>query len=432
MLVADQCYTTKLNGSLEIHVPREFTEERPAVHFTKQAFDITIEEHELGIQLPKLADGPSLQPGPTVFDQFNPIPDRPQTWKDYAYSDRPILRLHVTSFTNSTLVTLIWSHVVFGGCGIKELITAWSKVLRGDDDVPALLGARTDILEGIGTAKDASVPFCLEPSKITGWSFVRIVLGLLWALWMHPKVETRALCLPRRFVSQLRKTCLKDLENADGEGKGAFLSEGDVLEAWLARFVGEARGDEKSALIMNALDIQSRLNAPWGAGGVYVQNTGVCTWTSITPDILLRGPLGELAYVIRRSIQELATDEQIRAQLRIFRSLGHTKMLPLFGDPNSHVMNFSNWSKFNLFDAADLSPAVVPNSPSLVGGHVGKPVYMHCQAVGENRMLRNCFNITGKDWDDNYWITAFLYPEDWEKLEEYMELTQLHISEKTT
>lgn len=414
-------------------MPREFTEERPAFRFTSQAFDIAIEEHALGSQLPKLSDGPSLQPGSTSVDKFNLIPDKPEKLDDYVYSDRPILALHVTSFTNSCIVTLTWSHVVFGARGIKELIAAWSKVLHGEQNVPLLLGTHQDVLAGIGTDGDKTAPFLLDPIKIKGLGLVRIIFGLLWEIWQHPTVETRALHLPKRFVSQLRQKCMEELGAFCREDPAPFISEGDVLEAWCSRFVAQARADEKPALVTNALDIKDRLTAPWSSRGEYLQNTGCCTWTPVQPETLLRSPLGELAYVIRRSIQELATDDQLRAQLRIFRSLGHTKMLPLFGNPNSRVISFSNWTKFNLFEVTNLGPAVISTSPSTRSdastSPIGRPVYMHCEAAGDSRMLRNCFNVTGKDWDGSYWITAHLYPEDWTKLEEYMRQTQQHISD---
>ncbi|RYP38440.1 hypothetical protein DL767_002556 [Monosporascus sp. MG133] len=419
------------DGLLEIHVPREFTEDRPAIQFTTQVFDIAIEDHKLGSQLPKAADGPSLQPGPRTLDNFNPIPNRPDTLQDYIYSDRPILRLHVTSFTNSTVVTLIWPHAVAGGLGVKEIISAWSKALQNDGDMPALLGARKDVLDGVGTDIDNPPPYYLGQSEIKGWGFAKLALRLLWSVFRHPEVESRAICLPRQFVSQLRETSMRELHSVQKGDDAPFLSEGDVLEAWASRFVAQARGEERPALIVTSLDITSRLDAPWETGGVYVQNTAGCVFTSVDADVLLRRPLGELAHVLRLSIQKSATDEQIRAQLRIFRTLGHKKSIPLYGDPDSHLMSFSNWTKFNISNAADFSPAILPTSLTGSGTPIGKPVYIHCQALGENRYLRNCFNITGKDWEGNYWITAFLYPEDWTKLEEYMEQTCQRIREPT-
>ena len=417
----------KPDGTVEIHVPKEFTEDRPAVQFTTKTFDIPIEEHKIGSQLPKLGNKPSLQPGPKSFDQFNPIEDVPKALKDYIHSDRPILKLHVTSFTNSTLVTLIWPHVVAGGLGIKEIIGAWSKAVHGEP--PALLGAREDVLEDVGTEKDAKVPYYLEGTEIKGFGFVRLVFNLLWSVLMQPTVESRAICLPREFVAQLRETCLQELRSVQEGPDKPFLSEGDVIESWGARFVAQTRGGEHSASIITSLDVQSRLTAPWRKDGVYVQNTAGCVCTSIAPDDLLRKPLGELAYVLRKDILTAATDEQMRAQLRIFRSLGHTKSISLCGKPDCHLMSCSNWTKFGIINVADFSPAIVPNTPSRSEGSTppGKPAYLHCQAMGENKLLRNCFNIIGKDWEGNYWITAFFYPEDWAKLEAYMEETAQRI-----
>ncbi|KAI0405061.1 hypothetical protein F4802DRAFT_614993 [Xylaria palmicola] len=297
-----------------------------------------------------------------------------------------------------------------GRCPIVETDEVYplyflDNLAAGRDSVLSETLRYNHVLDGVGTDKDDTVPYLLDGNEIKGWGFVRLALGMLWDIFRHPQPESRAICLPREFLSRLRETCLKELQAVrGGEGNALFLSEGDVLGAWGSRF---------------------------GSHGVYVQNTARCVYTSIDPDVLLRRPLGELAHVIRRSIHASATDEQIRAQLRIFRTLGHTKRLPLFRHPDAHLMSFSNWTKFGIFDVADFSPAILPTPSSTVSGNTpaGKPAYMHCQALGENRFLRNCFNITGKDWGGNYWITAFLYPEDWAKLEGYMEKTCQHIKE---
>ncbi|KAF7551261.1 hypothetical protein G7Z17_g5138 [Cylindrodendrum hubeiense] len=207
-----------------------------------------------------------------------------------------------------------------------------------------------------------------------------------------------------------------------GKANAPFLSDGDVLTAWASRFVAQSRGETRPALIFNPLDITSRLDVPFETG-VYVQNMVGAMYTTVDAEVLLKASLGELAHAVRLSIQQQATDEQIRAQLRIFRKLGHEKSEPLYGDPGSQLVVFSNWTKFDLFNAVDFSPAVSKTSPIDAGTPAGKPVYMHCQSLGENRFQRDCFAITGKDLSGNYWISAFLYPGDWEKLESYIEQT---------
>lgn len=403
-------------------MPKKFTQERPAIGFSTEVFHIPIEAHSIGSQLPKATDGPSLQPGPTTFAHFSAISNGPVKLQDYLCSDHPVLRLHVTSFTNSTIVVLVWPHAVAGALGVKEIFSAWSKVLQDENDVPALLGTSKDILDGIGTNADSQSPYALGPSRIKGWGFAKFAFRYLWTTLWRPRVESRAMCLPRQFVSQLRLNSLKELAAVPKGVSTPFLSDGDVLTAWITRFVLQSRGGTRPALIFSPLDITSRLNI-CKTEGVYVQNLAGALYITADADVSLRQPLGELAHTIRQSIQQQATDSQIRAQLRIFRGLGHKKKAPLYGDPDSQPVGFTNWSKFDMFNAVDFSPAVSKtSSPINADTPLGKPVYMHCQPLSENR-LRDCFIITGKDLNGNYWITAFLYPEDWNRLEDYMQQT---------
>lgn len=404
-------------------MPKEFTQERPAIRFTTEVFDIAIEEHNLGRQLPKATDGPSLQPGPTTFGHFSGSSNGPLTLQDYLCDDHPILGLHVTSFTDATLVALVWPHAVAGALRLKEIFSAWSRALQDENDVPELVGTHKDVLDGIGTDDDSQSPYSLGPNEIKGWCFAKFALRLLWTVFWRPTVESRAMYLPRQFVSQLRLSSLKEIETVHGKDNAPFLSDGDVLTAWAARFVAQSRGGTRPALIFNPLDITTRLNAPLDTGGVYVQNMVGAMYTTVDSDTLQEKPLGELAHAVRLSIQQQATDEQIRAQLRIFRKLGHKKSESLYGDPGSQLVAFSNWTKFDLFNAIDFSPAISKTSSPIDARPLGKPVYIHCQSLGENRFQRDCFAITGKDLGGNYWISAFLYPEDWKALEDYMQQT---------
>ncbi|KAF5013249.1 hypothetical protein FDECE_724 [Fusarium decemcellulare] len=146
-------------------------------------------------------------------------------------------------------------------------------------------------------------------------------------------------------------------------------------------------------------------------------------YTSVDVDVLLKRPLGELAQQVRVSIQQQATDEQIRAQLRKLRRLGHAKTEPLYGNPDAHLVVFSNWTKCDLFNDVDFSPAVSKSKSVGNNARIGRLTYMHYQSLGENRFQRDCFGITGKDLDGSYWVSAFLYTYDWQKLEDYIRET---------
>ncbi|KAM5386611.1 hypothetical protein ACJZ2D_000574 [Fusarium nematophilum] len=418
------------DGSLEVHMPKEFTLEHPAVRFTTEAFDISIEEHSLARQLPKATDSPSIQKGPAHFRPFSIGPGGPVSLKDYLSSDYPILGLHVTSFNDATLVALLWPHAVAGALGLKEILSAWSTAIRDEHAVPGLLGARKDVLDGIGTDAGSASQFVLTPNEIKGWGLAKFGLRMLWNAYWQPPVETRAMCLPAQFLSKLRRSSMKELEAMHGGETTPFISEGDVFTAWATRFTAQSRGGNRPALIFNPLDTKSRLDAPWGTEGVYVQNLACGLYTSVDADILYKQPLGQLAHAVRLSIQQQAKDEEIRAQLRIFRECRGTRE-PLYGDPEAQFVVFSNWTKFDLFNAVDFSPAVVNASSSTADETpVGRPVYMHCGSISDNIFERDCFGVTGKDLTGNFWVTASLYPWDWERLEEYMLQTWERVREE--
>ncbi|KAK7992577.1 hypothetical protein PG988_001371 [Apiospora saccharicola] len=255
---------------------------------------------------------------------------------------------------------------------------------------------------------------------------------LIWNVFWRPTIGSRSICLPRDFVSRLREKCVQEAEAANKDGKPVFLSDGDVLTAWTTSFVVRARGGTRPALAMNAVDLVSRVKSlREAADGVYVENLAGGAFTDIGVDLAMNRPLGEVAHAIRASIQEQVTEEQILAQLRRYKAKGLGQRDSLFGNPEAQLLIYSNWTKFDLFNACDFGPAVVESSLETETSSAnatamtpsGKPVYMHCSSVEENRFQRDCFVITGKDLRGNYWMTAFLYPEDFAPFEEYIEQT---------
>ncbi|KAK8018329.1 hypothetical protein PG991_007519 [Apiospora marii] len=271
---------------------------------------------------------------------------------------------------------------------------------------------------------------------MTGLGMAKFASRLLWNVFWRPTVGSRSICLPREFVSRLREKCIQEAEAARKDGKPVFLSDGDVLTAWTTSFVVRARGGTRPALVMNAVDLVGRVKSFRDAvDGVYVQNLAGGAFTDIGVDLAMNRPLGKVAQAIRASIQEQVTEEQIRAQLRRYKAIGLGQRDSLFGDPDAQLLIYSNWTKFDLFNACDFGPAVVrsPETETISSKNSshdatamtppGKPVYMHCSSVEVSRFQRDCFVITGKDLRGNYWMTAFLYPEDFAPFEEYIEQT---------
>ncbi|KAJ3541541.1 hypothetical protein NM208_g4564 [Fusarium decemcellulare] len=329
------------DGMLEIHVPKEFTPERPA-----------------------RSGGCPLNPARSAIQR------------------RAEMSLHITSFTDATLVAILWPHTMTGALGLKDLVVAWCKVLAGrESEVPCLAGASRDVLDGVGTDNDGTQePLLLESKELKGFKLLGFGLRFMWDVFWRPKVESCMLCLPSAFIEKLRQRASADLKTAGHGGDLPFLSDGDILTAWMALFVVRARGGHRQATILSAVDVRDRLRAQWVPGAAYVQNLALSSVTLMSTVDLAQASLGKLAHTIRQDL--LGAD------------LGEA---PVYGEPGSLLVVSTNWAKAKFFENTDFGPAVIKSGSKDKAVLPGKVAY--------------------KDVQGTYWVTATLFPNDWAKLE---------------
>ncbi|OBT91973.1 hypothetical protein VE01_09919 [Pseudogymnoascus verrucosus] len=393
--------------SLEIHVPPQFTPARPALTYSHTANPSDIDDHPLAKTLPKATPTPSIQRGSNEFRDFECRKDAPATLEDYLINDTPILSLHITSFNDATIIGLTWPHVLMDVMGQQALLRGWSLVLAGkESEVPALLGAREDAL----LFPDNQEVY--HPQRLQGFGMfkfgLRFVADLLW----NRVVETRTIFLPKAAVAKLQLQAQEDLS-------GEFVSEGDVLTAWATRAVASSM-PPRPITALHPLNLRFRLPSLIEAPGVFVQNMAVSAFSLFTPE-LLRGPLGPIALENRRQLMEQATEPQLLALLREMRQsyTPGSDTTVLCGESHALLMPFTNWTRANVYQAADFSSAVVRagegdsrNNPP------GTIVYQHANSMRSSPTMRNVVVIHGKDHGDNYWLTALLLPAAWAKIEE--------------
>ncbi|KAK2775312.1 lysr family regulatory protein [Colletotrichum kahawae] len=460
------------DDKLELHVPECFTPERPAIRFSHDVHDFSIADHPKAKHLPKSTSVPSIQPGVVNFYTLGARPGAPMTLEDLLTSDEPQIHLHVISFTDATVIGLLFSHVLFGAAGMQSLVTNWSLVMAGREaEVPALCGAREDILEDVGVPSDPDKePFLLDPRRLKGLRHLRFNIRFLWDMWRRPEIASKVLCLPPKFVSDLRARAMADLHAMDEKGalgaeeEAPFVSEGDVLTAWWTRMVCTARGGKRSVTVLNAVDITGRLKSVFAPGKHYVQNFALGTWTVLSSAEVVKAPLGYVAKCIRYDIQTQTTPSQIMAFMRRLREAGRCGDQPVYGKPDSMLIIFTNWSRCKFFECVDFAPAVVPrvdpaaaaaaanrHSATSADGEItatapqdpekaaanatatevpselaakkpppGKLSYHHSLARTRSVLSRNVFTILGKDLSGNVWVSALGHPECWEHLEKYI------------
>ncbi|KAI8673101.1 hypothetical protein NCS56_00775200 [Fusarium sp. Ph1] len=412
----------KSNGELEIHAPQPFTSQRPAISFSHKSLSVSIEEHPVAKNLPKATKTPSIHPGPPVFREFAARDDAPQTLEQFVSGDVPMLSLHITSFSDATLVGLSWPHVLMDVMGQQALLRGWTLVLAGrESHVPPMLGASDDpICAATDSSQGNPEDFKMAHKQLRGWGMAMFGLRFAWDMLWSPTVEAKTIFLPKKAVAELRRRAREDLDVQDG-GEKPFVSEGDVLTAWAAQLVASSLPQPRPLTLLHAINTRFRLPSVAQSSGVFVQNMALAAFTFLSPEVAA-GPLGLIALENRRHLMEQATEGQVLAFIRHLRQQSQSGSDPAMvcGESDALLMPFTNWTKAGLFEAVDFGPAVLREGET--GGSRTNPpgtmVYHHSQAMHTSPSTRNVVAILGKDREENYWITAFLLPPAWAKIEE--------------
>ncbi|KAL8342006.1 hypothetical protein RB601_005226 [Gaeumannomyces tritici] len=313
-------------GKLEYHIPKQFTEERPAIGFTHQAHGVRVDDHDLGRKLPRATPGKaSVQAGSVAFESFVPPPEAPGTLKDYTRSGAPLLWLHVVTFADATLVTLGWPHMAMDGVALSQVLQAWAIVLAGGDEfVPPMLSLRHDIM-GTPTARDgpaAEIPkeFFMAGRMVTNvfLSFLCIVYMVV-SIMLGDRMEPHMVWVPKSTLAKLKQEALAGLEahdngtapasstgtaqsgsssNKETAGKGSvdaklfpggivadqvtgkpFISENDALVAFFTRaaMCGRPKSSRRPVNVYSVVDVRNRIptvnaSIPGAEASVFMTN----------------------------------------------------------------------------------------------------------------------------------------------------------------
>lgn len=417
-------------------MPEFFDETRPAFVYSHVAHDSGIAQHPTGRRLPRATTKPTIFSDPEDFAPLLRRWDAPRYLDDYLYTDAPQLSLHVVSFTDATIVSLSWPHTFLDAMGRRALLDAWVAVLEGrDEDVKPLYGVFEDPLESLGT--NPQEPYVLAKrrlSPIKAWFFA---VFYIWAtMFWHRGEETRMIYLPAAHVKALHKEALDYLATqSDDDGEKPkeenkvqpFLSEGDVLSAWISRLaMSHLRHANHVISIINAFGLRSVLAKdllpPTHA---YVGNAVACVCAFLPMSDLFNKPLGYIASAVRRSITEQGTRAQIEARAAIDLAASKKGKISVFGDPTMIPIMISNWTKGKFFET-DFSAAVVARpgdgtEEKRDSKEIGRPSYIQPNGLTNGVPIRNSFPIVGKDAKGNYWLSGTLRVGLWDRVQELLD-----------
>ncbi|KAI5461932.1 hypothetical protein BGZ63DRAFT_463085 [Mariannaea sp. PMI_226] len=417
------------DGSLEIHVPNQCSEERPAVYFTTERHDSPMSEHPLASKLPQPTGKLLTYPGPKEFCSLGLTPETPRCIDDFVFSGKPQFCLHVQTFTDGTLVSVTHSHISTDLMGWASILEAWSLVLAGETDAVApMIGYREDAFDKLWNPKPKQ-RHVLADKVLDGWRFKYWGLRSLFESWRCPDVESRTLCVPQYMMERMMKEARSHIEvetDAATSRSRPFISEGDVLTAIACRMLAQYQGHSSSrelATIM-AVDPRSRAKSVFLQDAAYVQNSPTNIFFFCPAKEAAELPLGKLALLVREAIATQATEEQLKAAASLsMESMRANKMPVIFGDKNMATQFMSNWTKGKLAEKMDFSPAVVHGAPTKARlNKRGHPVYYQASDPSHNAVsvISSVFVIMEKDHEGNTWFSISIPGKMWSYLMEYL------------
>ncbi|KAF7546857.1 hypothetical protein G7Z17_g8139 [Cylindrodendrum hubeiense] len=413
------------NGKLEIHTPKEFTPENPAVSYSHDALpDMSISEHPLASKLPKATDGPSIRTFDGHFRELAGPPGLAGNVEELISKDAPQMALHITSFSDATLVTISWPHTLMDAIGHQDLLRSWSLVVAGrEEEVPPLLGAVNDVLlEAEQSNPDKAEEFKMKERQLGGVGTSVFFSRYMWDNLRNGAVETRLIYIPKKVFAKIRNQAQEEaVAAAQSIDEKPYVGEGDAMIAWISRTMALAEKKSRPLTVASLYNARFRLSSLANQTGVYIQNMVLFTFTFL-PGKMAKGPLGPTAMCHRRHLVEQATEEQSLSFLRIVRDLdGKGKgKATMFGEKDALPLIINNLTKVDLIKVVDFSGAVIRQGEKdeSRSNPVGGMVNYHFQHFDELMTIRNFFAVMGKDYDDSYWITAALFPKSWDKFEE--------------
>ncbi|KAJ4291088.1 hypothetical protein N0V90_010286 [Kalmusia sp. IMI 367209] len=408
-------------GKYEYHIPSTYTKERRAINFSHAKHDISLSEHPIGSRLPRADGSIVVSPNTKEFRSLFMPKDSPTNIKEWLYTDRAQLCLHVVSFVDATLVSLTWVHTLLDATSRQMLFAAWTATLEGrEQDVPDFHGELSDPLATLGTdsklnADVAEEEYVLKGQEVTGWSFFKFVFNMMWEVIMHRTEEAHYVILPPAFFAKLRASALADLasmppgtivmDTSDPKHPKPFLSDGDILCAWWNRLMTSCLPTTPSASPTHTIQILNVFNmrplftstAPTllPRGKAYIGNCVSAIHTFFTLREMLSLPLGVLAARLRSDLVRQATRPQIEAKFALQRA-GEAKSgySPVYGQGDMQISAFSNWHKARMFDV-DFTGAVVGGGDGRAEGKVAKPSYVMPNATANGIPLRNSGVVRG-------------------------------------
>jgi hypothetical protein len=329
------------------------------------------------------------------------------------------------------------------GISFSDFLRSWSYSIAGRE---AEIGRAADTnIDKMWQAGNPDVNETLEEwnlksYQLNGFSFLRFQARYLWNAITLPSPERRLLMLSKTHFDRLITTTREELLRWTTPQTGtdvAFISEGDILIAWMLKAANTHKSWRRSrpTSLGQALNVRpflqtgeprydARTTRDPPCNSIYLSNILSAVYTFLPRGFLQREAVFRIALEQRKSIQQQVTRSQVEGLLRHHKESYECNgtYQPVFGTPDSDLYFMTNATKLDIQHALDLSPAIIrdqlhTNSPSPAQAKVSSYItgFQNPRSVFPGIIV-----LHGKDHFGNVWISATLHKECWAGIEEHV------------
>ncbi|TQV91244.1 BCL5p [Cordyceps javanica] len=409
---------------LEIHVPHKFTDDVPAITFSKSVRESDgIDSHRLGAWLRAPENHCTVEQSGDDLRGFTGVPSTPQSMKEMMDRDAPLLSLHVTVFADATVAALSWPHALMDAMGLQALLRNWSLVLNDRaDEVEPLLGNHEDPLQEVlaresGAAREDLV---LEKHSLRPAGLIVLLFRMLCKSLWKETFETRTIVLEPDVLDRFCRRARADVA-------AAFISEGDVFTGWAAKMLAASQSTPRPVSVATIINLRFRLEEALGEQkGQHVSNL-LQFAHAILPPSCAAAPAGVAALDYRRQVAEQSTRGQVLSYVAMQRrqvdAKGALKML--YCDPWGEVLTTNNLSRVGVFRAVDFAGAVVRRGGASAWGATprnppGTVLYYHPLELTSSFRTSH-LRFLGREHGGRTLLTGSFPPRAWELMRKDLE-----------
>ncbi|KAK5995957.1 Acetyltransferase BOT5-like protein [Cladobotryum mycophilum] len=312
------------DGGLEYHFETPFPENHHLFSWSSSSVSSTIEEARL------VPDQDTARDKIIFSANLNALESHwvPSDWplqRNLEKPDTPLLLVHLTRYTNATVVGTNLPHCVSDQMGYGSVIRAWIQVMRGKQPAPFLNPAPEEF--------QAREEFSMKELRKKGTfrlktkgEKTRTLMGIVPELIKHPKEERKTIFFPVDVVQGLKERWDESLKAEYGVDVPS-ITNGDVIVGVLTKMANIHRKAPKMNSVTGPANFRG-LHPCLPKSSPYLHNA-ISFCTTRLP-ISRATPASEIAYRWRLAVLEAVQPAYVERSQAVLREMYEKKAMSSF------------------------------------------------------------------------------------------------------